>query len=182
MANETGDNETSTSGFAMRPRKTNDTRFRRALALIVLATSIAAIVANSALAQAPMGWKSIKDASGVCKISVPGNWTLDPHTVGRATGRSYEYALISVAYHQPILKPMSAGDLQMFGAATVVENSTKRAFFIGKPSKPANGRPSLLVYTVMLGGTPTCSATVTVTADKSTDVEAKQMIASVAAK
>jgi len=124
----------------------------------------------------------MKDATGVCKMSIPGNWTLDANTVGHATGPSFGSALINVAYHQSTLKPMSAGDLQMFGADTVLENSSKRAFFIGKPSKPADGRPSILVYTVMLAGTPTCSSTVVVTADKSTDAIAKQMIASVAAK
>jgi hypothetical protein len=98
------------------------------------------------VAGAQSGWKTIKDRTGACQMSVPPNWTLlsDPGTANwpdRTTTR--------VRVGLSPFKPYSDMTLKMFPVETLFENSAKRSFWVTKPS---NGSPSLVTYHVETPG------------------------------
>jgi hypothetical protein len=69
-------------------------------------------------------------------------------------------ALIVVMDQQDPLKPLDAGERQMFGFVRVLESTPQHAIFASKPTVPKGGQPSVVVYTVEVAGHPTCSSTI----------------------
>jgi hypothetical protein len=150
----------------------------RAKCLIV--TAALAAFATQVYAQAPAGWKTVKDSSGRCKASVPSDWTVgDGVLAGSALGPNYRSTVVLAGVREDPQKPMSAETLHNFAAATVFENTPKRTFFAGTPTKPSGKVPSMLKYTVQLGGRPACTVEVTVPNGQD-EALAKQIVATVA--
>jgi hypothetical protein len=88
-------------------------------------------------------------------------------------------ALISVMDQQDPLKPLDAGERQMFGFVRTIESTPERALYASKPTVPKAGLPSVIVYTVEVAGHPTCSSTINVV--PSEEEIAKKIAASVRA-
>lgn len=134
-------------------------RAKHAIAIAALAT-----LATRAYAQAPAGWKTVKDRSARCQASVPPDWTVGNGVLaGTALASNYRSAVVLAGIREDPQKPMSAATLHTFAAATVFENTAKRTFFMGTPTKPNGKVPSTVKYTLQLGGSPACTIEVTVT-------------------
>jgi hypothetical protein len=130
-------------------------------------------------AQAPAGWKSVKDRSGRCKASVPGEWTVGAGVLtGTALGPDHRSAVVLAGVQEDAQKGMSATKLRDLGAATVFENTPTRTFFVGSATRPTDRVPSQLKYTVQVAGTPACTAQITVPNGQDEAI-VKQIVASV---
>jgi hypothetical protein len=135
--------------------------------------------AKGAPSQEPGQWRTVRDATGTCRMSVPGSWTLDRDHPFMARGPNASMALIVIMDQQDPLKPLDAGERQMFGFVRILESTPQRAMYAGKPTMPKAGRPSVVVYTVEVAGRPTCSSTINLV--PSQDELAKKIAATVGA-
>jgi hypothetical protein len=108
-------------------------------ALIVL------VLIASTVLNAQSGWRTVKDETGSCQISVPPNWTLlaQPGLVNSPQGTTT--MLIS---GNTRFSPFSAGTFKVLNVDKVFENSTTRIFYVGKPG----GNPPRVSYHVEAPG------------------------------
>lgn len=126
-----------------------------ALVLIVLITAIDA--------NAQSGWKTVKDKTGSCQISVPPSWTLlsVPGLVNSPQGTT----TILTSGNRPF-RPFSAETIKVLKIDTVLENSSARIFYVGKSS----GNPAHLNYHVEVPGkVNSCIAQIVLPADSPQD-------------
>ncbi|MGH9410420.1 MAG: hypothetical protein ACRD1V_13305 [Vicinamibacterales bacterium] len=146
-------------------------------------TAIVAVIAGTTAigvgAQAPVGWKTVKDRSGRCQASVPGAWTIgDGVLTGSALAANYHKAVVLAGVQQDPTKPMSAERLHQLGAVTVIENTPARTFFTAAPTTASGKVPSQITYTAQVAGTPACTVQVTVPSGQD-DALAKQIAGTV---
>ena len=94
---------------------------------------------------AQSGWRTVKDKTGSCQISVPLTWTLlaQPGLVNSPQGTTT--ILISGMSR---FSPFSAGTLKMLNVDRVFENSATRIYYVNKPG----GNPPLVNYHVEAPG------------------------------
>lgn len=113
--------------------------------------------------QTPTGWKSIKDKTGVCQMSVPANWTVSPQLPSMATAPDQSDAVILA---QPgKIKPMNEVVQKAVGAEKVLENTEDRLFWAGKPTSFPAGAPPVTAYHVTVPSkNGTCVAQIAVKA------------------
>jgi len=122
---------------------------------------------------AQTGWKTIKDETGACQMSVPPNWTL-LSTSG--TANSPDHTMATVTIGMSPFHPYSDMTLKMLNIGTLFENSAKRSFWVTKPV----GSPSLVTYHVETpGGGNRCIAEIYLPPQHFVD-EAKQIATSLA--
>ena len=98
------------------------------------------------VAAAQAGWKTIKDKTGACQMSVPPNWTLlsEPGSANSPDRTTTRVIAGMSPYHA-----FSDMTLKMMNIETLFENSAKRSFWVTKPN---NGSPSLVTYHVETPG------------------------------
>ena len=95
---------------------------------------------------AQSGWKTVKDKTDACKISVPPNWTL-LSTAGMANSpQNTSTIVIRGNTHFSHFSDMT---LKMLNIDKVFENSASRIFYV---TKPGSGNPSLVTYHVEVPG------------------------------
>jgi len=94
---------------------------------------------------AQSGWKTVKDKTGSCQISVPPTWTLLAQPGAANSPQQTTTMLISGMSR---FSQFSAGTLKMLNVDKVFENSATRIFYVGKPS----GNPPLVSYHVEIPG------------------------------
>lgn len=129
-------------------------------------------------AQNPAGaWKTIKDAKGLCQITVPEDWT----PVGDAKGAvSFQDPTIALAVvtSQPgqEFRPLNATLLKTFGIpkARMFENSAARIFYQDKVSR--NAEETAAFSASVPAGKGTCSCRVSVLPSIPEDVAKKIVI------
>jgi hypothetical protein len=94
---------------------------------------------------AQSGWKTVKDKTGSCQISVPPSWTLLSVAGYVNSPQRTTTMLIS---GNTRFSPFSAGTLKMLNVDRVFENSATRIFYVGQPG----GNPPLVSYHVEAPG------------------------------
>ena len=106
---------------------------------------LALILLSPALFAQP-GWKTIKDRTGACQISVPPYWT--PLSMpGYANSPDHTATRILVGISP--FRPFSDTTLKMLNIGTLFENSAQRSFWVTNPN---GGSPSLVTYHVETPG------------------------------
>jgi hypothetical protein len=103
------------------------------------------VLLASTVLNAQSGWRTVKDKTGSCQISVPLTWTLlaQPGLVNSPQGTTT--ILISGMSR---FSPFSAGTLKMLNVDRVFENSATRIFYVIKPV----GNPPHVSYHVEAPG------------------------------
>jgi hypothetical protein len=129
----------------------------------MLVTVMLFAVATQVHAQVPAGWKTVKDRSGRCQASVPGDWTIGGGVLASsASGPNYRSAGVFAGVQEDARKGMSEEKLHSLGATTIFDNTPKTTFFAGTATKQSGKVPSLLKYTAQVAGKPACTVQVTV--------------------
>jgi hypothetical protein len=103
-------------------------RFRGDSALRMIATCALIFLASTGL-KAQSGWKTVKDKTGSCQISVPPNWTplSTPGLVNSPQGKT----MMVLSGHRQY-RPFDAETLKMMKVDKVLENSATRAVWVTK--------------------------------------------------
>jgi hypothetical protein len=111
----------------------------------------------------PAGWKVIKDAKGLCQITVPSEWAPLDQTNGAAIFHDVSTA-IAVVTSQPgqEFKPLSATLLKSFAIPKerMFENSAKRIFYQDKASRQPNDTSGFSSSVPAKNGTCSCHVVV----------------------
>jgi hypothetical protein len=126
-------------------------RFRADGALRMIATCALIFLASTAL-KAQSGWKTVKDKTGSCQISVPPNWTplSTPGLVNSPQGMT---SMVVSGHRQ--YRPFDAETLKMMNIDKVLENSAIRALWIGKQ---VGNSPNVSYHVETPGKTNSCIA------------------------
>jgi hypothetical protein len=121
---------------------------------------MAAVVA-AATGGIPQGWKTIKDAKGLCQVAVPAEWTAGAENSGSAVFQDATVA-IAVVTSQPgqTYRPLSDNMIKMLNIPKekLFENSAVRLFYKDKTGRDANEPSAVSVMAPGKGGT--CSSRV----------------------
>jgi hypothetical protein len=126
-------------------------RFRADGVLRITATCALIFLASTAL-KAQSGWKTVKDKTGSCQISVPENWTplSTPGFVNSPQGRT---SIVTSGHRQ--YRPFNAETLKMMNIDKVLENSETRALWV---NKAVGNSPNVSYHVETLGKTNSCIA------------------------
>jgi hypothetical protein len=110
---------------------------------------------SSSALKAQSGWKTVKDRTGSCQISVPPNWT--PLSTPGMVNSPQSRTTMVASGHRPY-RPFSKETLTVLGVEKTFENSATRALYVGKPS----GTPPFVNFHVEVPGkTNSCIAQIT---------------------
>ena len=124
---------------------------------------VPALVLLSGFQTTPAAWKTIQDSKGLCRISVPAEWTPMEEKTGAAVFESSTTA-IAVVTSQPeqAFKPLTDSMQKLLGIRKdkVFENTVKRTFYQDKVSR--NAEDSSAFSASVPGKTGTCSCRITV--------------------
>jgi hypothetical protein len=115
---------------------------------VALAATLSYFTSALAAGQTPAGWKTVKDSTGVCSMSVPGNWAADRNTPGHMNAPGWGGATILAASKGVTVDPMGEGAQQAMGIGKMFDNSHERLFYAGKPTPAKGNSPSTLSYHV----------------------------------
>jgi hypothetical protein len=124
--------------------------------------TISALVLLSGLtasAQAPSGWKTIKDAKSTCQIAVPPEWTPLGENNGAAIYKDATNAIAVVtAQLGQEFKPLTPGFIRSMGlpAGKVFENSAKRIFYQDQTSRGPDDTSAFSVSVPAKNGSCSC--------------------------
>jgi hypothetical protein len=123
----------------------------------------------SAILSAQAGWQTMKDKTGACQLSVPGNWSM-LSTSGHAGSPEHMDTTV-ISGNRPFRKfQFSAGELQVLNVDKVFENSPQRVFYSTKPQ----GTPVTMSYHVEAPGRSNdCIAQISSTPSFSLDIVKK---------
>jgi hypothetical protein len=132
-----------------------------------LLTLTSILLAATALSAQP-GWKTVKDKTGACQISVPPSWT--PLSTPGLVNSPQGMTSMLTSGHRPY-RPFSAETLKVMNVDKVLENSATRALWANKPV----GNPPHVTYHVETPGkTDSCIAEIPI-ASNSADDDAKKI-------
>jgi len=92
-------------------------------------------------------WVTVKDKTGSCQMSVPGDWTLNPQAPGHVRTPEQTDSMIISGFKHP-RKPMSEETQKTVGVDKLFENTADRWFYAAKPIPGTGGKPTLVVYHV----------------------------------
>jgi hypothetical protein len=135
---------------------------------------------STAASAKPDGWIPVKDKTGSCQMSVPGNWVLNAQTAGHVTTPEHTDSMIISGFKHP-RQPMSDETQKAVGVDKMFENTADRWFYAAKPIPGTGGKPTLVVYHVDVARDDgTCIAQILVNQNHSED-EIKTIAASVSA-
>lgn len=127
---------------------------------------IVPVLLFSTLLMAQPGWRTIKDKTGSCQLSVPPNWIVSS-TPGHVS--SPDHMDTTVITGLRAYRPFSEETLKMLNIATVFENSAKRLFYVTKPAGNA-----VTYHVEVPGGAKSCVAQISARPSYSQD-EAKKI-------
>lgn len=116
---------------------------------------IALVLLLPSMLAAQAGWKTVKDKTGTCQISVPPNWVL-LSTPGMVN--SPESTTTMVMSGTSPFRPFSSETLTMLDIDKLYENTAQRSFYRTKPSSsgyvnyhievPGNGKRCIAQLTL----------------------------------
>jgi len=153
------------------------------IALLLAASFVCATSAGQSPAIAaskPDSWLTLKDKTGSCQMSVPGDWVMNTQMPGHVTTREHTDSMIISGFKHP-RKPMSDEMQKAVGVDKMFENAADRWFYAAKPIPGTGGKPTLVVYHVDVARDDgTCIAQILVNQNHSED-EIKKIAASVSA-
>jgi hypothetical protein len=121
---------------------------RRTPIAVALATTLAYFASALAAGPTPAGWKTVKDSTGACSMSVPGNWAADRNTPGHMNAPGWGGATILAQAKGATVDPMGQGAQQAMGIGKMFENTHERVFYAGKPTAAKGSSASTLSYHV----------------------------------
>jgi hypothetical protein len=152
---------------------------RTGIALLLAASSGYARPAgksSTSAAPKPNGWVTVKDKTGACQMSVPGDWVLNAQMRGHVTAPEHTDSMIISGFKHP-RQPMSDKTQKAVGVDKMFENTADRWFYAAKPIPGTGGKPTLVVYHIEVArDAGTCIAQILVNQDH--PVEEIQKIAS----
>jgi hypothetical protein len=128
----------------------------------MMATCALIVLASTAL-KSQSGWKTVKDKTGSCQISVPPDWIplSNPGFVNSPQGRT---SIVTSGHRQ--YRPFGAETLKMMNIDKVLETSATRALWVSK----AVGNSSYVGYHVeTLGKSNSCIAEISLPANTPED-------------
>jgi hypothetical protein len=168
----------------MFPRFTTGTTHLRhsGIALLFAACFAYATIRQASIMAAakPNVWITVKDKTGSCQMSVPGDWVQNPQAPGHVTAPEHTDSMIISGFKHP-RKPMSEETQKAVGVDKIFENTADRRFYAAKPIPGTGGKPTLVVYHVDLARDDgTCIAQILVNQDHAED-EIKKIAASISA-
>ena len=127
----------------------------------------------SPILNAQTGWKTVKDKTGSCQISVPPTWTL--LSVPGLVNSPQQKTTILTSGNRPF-HPFSDQTFKVLNVDKVLENSSARIFYADKPS----GNPAYVTYHVEAAGkVNSCIAQITLQANAPED-DARKIASSLA--
>jgi hypothetical protein len=137
--------------------------------LIVLALSVATFLNTQS------GWKTVKDRTGVCQISIPPSWSPIPSSPGQFASSDHQMSVLISGYPRSGALMTEAKKCEL-GADKIIENSAERWIYTNKPT-PQN----VITYHVNVPtAKPVCAAELAVKVGHPED-EIKQIAATVGA-
>lgn len=103
--------------------------FPRLLRYGVLLSVLQGLI-SPAFSQTPAGWKATQDMNKACQVAFPSNWTVTPD--GQATTPDGGRGVLVVGSNRP-LTPLAADMQKLLQVDRLIENSSKRVFYLMKP-------------------------------------------------
>jgi PPE-repeat protein len=120
------------------------------------------VLASTAL-NAQSGWKTVKDKTGSCQISVPPTWT--PLSIPGLVNSPQQKTSMLTSGNRPF-RPFSDQTFKVLNVGKVLENSATRILYADKPS----GNPAYVNYHVEVPGkVNSCIAQITLQANTPED-------------
>ena len=123
---------------------------------------------------AQSGWKTVKDnKTGSCQMSVPPSWSTIPGTPGQVASPEHLMSILLAGYPRSAA-PMTDVEKRELGAEKIIENSSERWIYAGKPTTQ-----NVITYHVNIPGAKhVCAAELAVKVGHSED-EIKKIAATV---
>jgi hypothetical protein len=154
-------------------RKSGAVLFLFAACAVVLTFSTDSL---SATPQTPNGWQTVKDKTGACQMSVPGNWATIPGSPGSVASPEHIMSVLLAGYKRSPA-PMTDAEKHEFAVDKMIENSANRWLYATKPVPAQN----VIAYHVNVPiSNHVCAAVITVKVGHSED-EIKKIAATVGA-
>ena len=88
------------------------------------------VLISPAFSETPAGWKSTQDMSKACQVAFPSTWAVTPD--GQATKSDGGRAVLVFGSSRP-LEPMAPDMQKLMQVDRMIENSSKRIFYLMKP-------------------------------------------------
>jgi hypothetical protein len=129
-------------------------------------------------AEAPAGWKVIKDKDGACRLAVPPEWTVNSQLPNLAISPNHSDVSVSSRPGKSV-NPLTDVVQKALGVDRMLENSERRVFWAAKPvSSPAAGGPVTTYHVIVPGKGGACEARIALTSGS--EALAKKIAATVA--
>jgi len=125
--------------------------------------TLASILLVAATLNAQSGWKTVKDKTGGCQISVPPNWT-PLSELGLVNSPQGTTSMVISGHRQ--YRPFSAETLKVMNIDKVFENSPARSFWI---YKPVGNTPHANYHVETPGKTNSCVAEISLPSNTGED-------------
>jgi hypothetical protein len=115
----------------------------------------------------------VKDKTGACQMSVPGDWQISQNLPNYASAADHSDAMVLAQAGKTGL-PMSETVQKTVGVDKMIENSAHRVFWAAKPASVSQGMPAVIGYHVTVPGKDgTCTAQITIRQGGSEDIVRK---------
>jgi hypothetical protein len=122
--------------------------------MLMMRTTLLVLLGSAAVclnAQTPEGWKTIKDKTGACQVSVPNDWQVSQKLPGMALAPDQSDAMILYQPSQTV-KQMNDDVQRVLGVDKLFENTPQRVFWSAKPASYPKGAPPVIGYHVTVPG------------------------------
>jgi hypothetical protein len=146
--------------------------------ITAIVSAVLLFSASFAHPDASAGWKTVLDGAGLCKMSVPSDWSVDRNLQGHMNAPGWGGATILTPSKGSSVSPMDQNTQNVLGVGKMFENTKQRVFYAGKPSTASPPTLSYHVEVATVGGS--CVAQIDVRAAFS-ESEIKAIAASVSA-
>jgi hypothetical protein len=124
----------------------------------ILTLAILSLAGGTLLAQdIPSGWKVVKDAQGLCQLTVPSNWRPDKVVAGQIDSPDRKLNAIPNGATGQSFVNLTSMAKQTMPPLRVIEDSGSRLWFTYAGSNPAGGAN----WYVAIDGDPVCRAQIT---------------------
>jgi hypothetical protein len=136
--------------FAALPLRTKTMNRAKVIAPIVSAALIC--LANVAYPEVPEGWKTVLASEGLCKMSVPPDWSADRNVQGHMNAPGWGGATILPPSSGSSVNPMDKNKQNILNVGKMFENTKQRIFYVGRPSSASPPTLSYHVEVAIKGG------------------------------
>jgi hypothetical protein len=142
--------------------KAGEWEIQRFLLLLVAAVAGSLTVSFSSFSALPArsdGWQTIKDKTGFCQMSVPGNWSTIPDAPGQIASPEHITSVLLAGFKRNPA-PMTDVEKQQFRVDRMIENTADRWLYATKPADnfiayhvnvPISGHVCAAIITVKIG-------------------------------